>query len=51
MKKFWCSYTCSANKTKFVNGTGIKSLDIKGIPTNFTEVTFSVDDTMACTLF
>jgi len=47
----WCSYTCDPNKTDFVEGDGYKSIFVNGKMTNFTNVVFTVDEDMACTLF
>ena len=52
LKKLWCEYTCNPNKIKFVDGVGettIKNDD--GVNVTYTEVTFYVDEDMACTLF
>lgn len=47
LKKFWCEYTCNPHKTDFVKGVG--EYTYGGV--TFTEVNFSVDEDMACTLF
>ena len=52
LKKLWCEYTCNPNKINFVDGVGettIKNDD--GVNVTYTEVTFYVDEDMACTLF
>mgnify|MGYP002632984581 CR=1 FL=1 len=52
LKKLWCEYTCNPTKVDFVLGTGYnaKKMD-DGTITNFTMVTFAVDESMSCTLF
>lgn len=51
LKKLWCSYTCSPQKTNYVQGVGYKQVEVGGEVKNFTEVKFMVDEDMACTLF
>ena len=51
LKKMWCEYTCNAVKTNFVKGIGEKTIEVGGENKTFTEVVFSVDEDMACTLF
>jgi hypothetical protein len=51
LKKFWCSYTCDPNKIDFVTGIGQYSIQDASGNKTFTEVNFSVNEDMACTLF
>ena len=49
MKHLWCEYTCNPNKGNYVNATGYATQEWTG--TRLTQVTFSVDENTACTLF
>jgi hypothetical protein len=51
LKKFWCEYTCDPNKINFVDGVGQYTISDDSGNKTFTEVNFSVDEDMACTLF
>ena len=52
LKKLWCEYACYPQKTNFVHGHNYfnKTMD-GGYVQEFTNVTFDVDEDMACTLF
>mmetsp|Transcript_32901 Transcript_32901/g.50308 ORF Transcript_32901/g.50308 Transcript_32901/m.50308 type:complete len:186 (-) Transcript_32901:508-1065(-) len=51
LKKLWCEYTCDPKKTDFVKGLGYKEIEMNGHMQNMTEVFFSVDEDMSCTVF
>lgn len=51
LKKMWCEYTCNPTKTDFINAIGEVTIEVAGENKTFTEVQFSVDEDMACTLF
>ena len=51
LKKLWCMYTCGPQKVEYVTGLGYKEIGSGEERKNFTEVYFSVDEDMACTIF
>ena len=51
LKKLWCEYTCGENKVMYVNGTGYKNVSIGNKFREMTEVSFSVDEGTACSIF
>lgn len=51
LKRLWCEYTCSTDKTQFVEGNGYANVPGDDGPVNMTKVTFWVDEDMACKMF
>lgn len=51
LKKMWCLFSCSTEQANFVKGIGETTIEVGGENKTFTEVQFSVDEDMACTLF